>query len=146
MAFVDRSRLQRRLTVAAQISYLWATLGVILVCLLWWTGRVGFGGALLGIGLGVGIAFLGYRTEEGSVVSGAGLVLLGALSVGYAFHHQRFTVDLLGLAALVFFIRGFLAARELQGLEAKQEAAIRRQAEKKAGKKGRGKGKRRKNR
>jgi len=148
MAFVDRSRLQRRLTVAAQISYLWATLGVILVFLLWGADRIGFGGALLGISLGVGIALLGYRTEEGSAAAGVGLVLLGAVSVGYAFRHQPFTVDLLGLVALFFFIRGFLAARELQGLEAKQEEAIRRQAEKKARKKGgkKGKGKRRKNR
>jgi len=122
--------------VAAQAAYLWSSLGLILVFVLWWMGRVGFGGALLGMGLCVGIALLGYRTEEGSAAAGAGLVLLGALSVGYAFHHQPFTVDLLGLAALFFFIRGFLAARELQGLEAKQEEAIRRQAEKKARREG----------
>jgi len=132
MAFVDRSRLQRRLAVAAQAAYLWASLGLILVFLLWWAGRVGSGGAMLGILLGLGIAVFGYLTDEGSSAGGAALVAFGAVSVGYAFHHQPFTVDLLGLAALFFFIRGFLAARQLQALTAKQEEAIRRQAEKKA--------------
>lgn len=142
MAFVDRSRLQRRLTVAAQLAYMWASLGIILVFLLWLAGRVGPGGALLGLGLGVGIAFFGYLTERGSSTAGALLVALGAASVGYAFHHQPFTVDLLGLVALFYFLRGFLAARGLRDLREKQEAAIRRQAEKKArggGKKGQGK-------
>jgi hypothetical protein len=132
MGFVDRSRIEKRLAGAARAAYLWGSLGLILVCLLWWAGRVDFGGAMLGIVLAGGIAVLGYRTEQGGHFAAAGLVLLGAASVAYAFHHQPFTVDLLGLAALVFFVRGLLAARELRHLEAREAEALRRKEEKAA--------------
>jgi hypothetical protein len=48
MGFVDRSRIEKRLSGAARAAYLWGSLGLILVCLLWWAGRVDFGGAMLG--------------------------------------------------------------------------------------------------
>lgn len=136
MAFVDRARLQRRLTTAAQAAYLWATLGLILVFLLWWAGRVGSGGAFLGMALAGGIASLGYRTDEGSPTAAVALVALGLASVGYAFYHQPFTVDLLGAVAVLFFMRGLIAARMLQGLDFREAEALRKKEEKRAGRKG----------
>jgi hypothetical protein len=137
MAFVDRARLQRRLTTAAQFAYFWASLGLILVFLLWWSGRAGTGMASMGMGLAAGIALLGYRTDEGSPGSALGLVALGAASVAYAFHFRPFTVDFLGLVATFYFLRGYMAARMLQGLDYREAEALRKKEEKRGRKKGR---------
>jgi hypothetical protein len=136
MAFVDRARLQRRLTTAGQLSYLWASLGLILVFLLWWSGRAGVGMAGIGTALAGGIAFLGYRTDEGSPGAALLLVALGLASVAYAFHFRPFTVDLLGLVATFYFLRGYVAARMLQGLDYREAEALRKKKEKRARKKG----------
>lgn len=136
MAFVDRARLQRRLTTAAQFSWLWASLGLILVFLLWWSGRAGAGMAGLGMGLAAGIAFLGYRTDEGSPGAALALVILGIASVAYAFHFRPFTVDILGVVATFYFLRGYVAARMLQGLDYREAAALQRKEEKRGRKKG----------
>jgi hypothetical protein len=140
MAFVDRARLQRRLTTAAQFSYFWASLGLILVFLLWWSGRAGAGMAALGMGLAAGTAFLGYRTDEGNAGSALGLVALGAASVAYAFHYRPFTVDLLGLVATFYFLRGYVAARMLQGLDYREAAVLRKKEAKRSRKKGKPEG------
>jgi hypothetical protein len=132
MAFVDRARLQRRLTIAAQFSYFWASLGLILVFLLWWSGRAGVGMAGVGMALAAGIAFLGYRTDEGSPAGALLLVALGLVSVAFAFHFRPFTVDLLGLVATFYFLRGYVAARMLEGLDYREAEALRKKEAKRA--------------
>jgi hypothetical protein len=57
---------------------------------------------------------------------------LGTIDFDVVLIDEASQCDVLGLAALVFFVRGLLAARELRHLEAREAEALRRKEEKAA--------------